>query len=362
MINIVSDMSWKLLHKWYSCITVQVRWNKVGKPIPIRKETKQGGVSSPLIFNLFYKDLIDELSNMDGGVSIGNDKYNVFCYADDILLASTTASGLQNMIDHADTYVNNHGLRFNPGKTKCVINGKNPFIYDPSWYVSGFKLTVVDQVEYLGAYVGNKCVDKHIEMRFRKFRRSFYGLQGAGLCNNGLDINTAIHVFKSACQSVVTYGCEALYLSKRNRKELDIAQGKLIKCLVGLGPKYRNTSLLQALQVHPVSHIIDVNNISLLHNIMMYNSAARSFNLAMFRKKCACPSLLINRVRSICSSRGIDMCKLLFSETCFRKEKTILLQKNANNVNGTVDTIRVLLCIRDEESLSLLRLLLKAPF
>ena len=73
---------------------------RLGKNRPIRpnvlKGTRQGGLTSPLLFNLVYKDLIDELGSCSGGISIDNDKYNVFCYADDILLASTTVSGLQH--------------------------------------------------------------------------------------------------------------------------------------------------------------------------------------------------------------------------------------------------------------------------
>ena len=70
--------------------------------------------------------------NHEGGISVDNLKFNVFCYADDLLLASTTASGLQSLIDCADNYITGHGLRFNPCKTKymglallfMILNGK----------------------------------------------------------------------------------------------------------------------------------------------------------------------------------------------------------------------------------------------
>ena len=63
----------------------------------------------------------------EGGNTIDGVRFNVFVYADDILLASTTASGLQNLIDSAVTYVLQHGLHFNPSKTHCTIIGKNLF-------------------------------------------------------------------------------------------------------------------------------------------------------------------------------------------------------------------------------------------
>ena len=67
-------------------------------------------LTSSLLLNLFYKDLIDKLENKDGGIGIKVVKFNVhvFCYADDIFLAYTTATGLQCLIDNL--YVTKWGL------------------------------------------------------------------------------------------------------------------------------------------------------------------------------------------------------------------------------------------------------------
>ena len=89
----------KRRRKDYSRRATIIRWDSLGKNIEVCKGTRQGGLTSTLLFNLFYKDLIDELSSHEGGISIGSMKFNVFCYADDILIASTTASGLQNLIN-----------------------------------------------------------------------------------------------------------------------------------------------------------------------------------------------------------------------------------------------------------------------
>ena len=69
------------------------------------KGTKQGGLSSLFIFNIFYKELLDILEIQEGGISIGNRKYNVICYADDLLLLNSTVTGLQGLINKADAYI-----------------------------------------------------------------------------------------------------------------------------------------------------------------------------------------------------------------------------------------------------------------
>ena len=69
--------------------------------MPVERGTRQGGLSFPLLFNMFYRDLIEQLDSMDCGVTINKQRYNVFCYADDVLLASTTPTGLQKLINTA---------------------------------------------------------------------------------------------------------------------------------------------------------------------------------------------------------------------------------------------------------------------
>ena len=57
--------------------------------IPVNCRTKQGGLTSPFIFNLFYQPLVQKLQDSNYGVRIGKSNFNCFCYADDLLLCST---------------------------------------------------------------------------------------------------------------------------------------------------------------------------------------------------------------------------------------------------------------------------------
>ena len=202
-------------------MTVKVKWNVIGCDILVEKGTRQGGLTSPMLFNLLYKDLLDGLANYDGGIAIGSMKYNVICYAGDILLVSLCSSGLQGLIDYAVSYVREHGLSFNSFKTKCCIIGKNPFSLPPKWYINGNELAVVEQLDYLGAALGNKGANTRIDNRIRSCRKAFCLLQNVGLCNNGLNVDTATYVFKATCLSILTNGCEAMKLTKKNKDDVD---------------------------------------------------------------------------------------------------------------------------------------------
>ena len=290
--HVLPEMCWKILYNWYHKIKVQIKWNKMGKPIKMCKGTKQGGLSSPFIFNIFYKELLDILEIQEGGISIGNRKYNVICYADDLLLLSSTVTGLQGLINKANTYIVNHGLRFNPNKTKCIINGKNPFIKDPKWYINESELEVVEHINFLGRVLGNNCSKYHSASRISSCRKSFYALQHVGLCEKGLSIDAAMYIWTSICKTSLLYGCNALYLKKTDLNDIEKLQAKLVKCILGLKPFYKSTKLLQALKLNKCINLIECDNISLLNRIMNSNSAAREFYLYVLKKNVTCKTLL----------------------------------------------------------------------
>ena len=123
--DVIPNHCWAMMVSWYRDKIVQVKWgNFLSNMIMIARGTRQGGSPSPFVFNLFYRDLINSLTNCIGGIKIGDGSYNVFCYADDILICSLSASGLQTLINEANRYICDHGLLFNPNKTECIIFGK----------------------------------------------------------------------------------------------------------------------------------------------------------------------------------------------------------------------------------------------
>ena len=203
-----------------------------------------------------------------------------------------------------------------------MIAGENPFTIVPSFYMGSSPLHVVDSISYLDAVLDNKCSHEHVNNRISACRKAFYALQGVGLCNTDLNIDTALYVWSPTCKSILTYGCDALYLKNSDVKDLDKIQGKLIKSIVGIGVHYHTTPLLQALQILSVSATIDLSTVCLLYNIMKGNSAAKSFYLSLYgRNKFDCPNLLNGRVISICQKYNLSYLKIITNDA-FVKQVT----------------------------------------
>ena len=97
---------------------------------------------------MFYQDILNKLSSYAGGIQINNKSYNVFCYADDLILTSLSVTGLQTVINTASRYIVSHGLNFNPTKTICTTFGRCTFANSPHWQLNGPILRDEPNVNY----------------------------------------------------------------------------------------------------------------------------------------------------------------------------------------------------------------------
>ena len=173
----------------------------------MNRGTRQGGISSTFLFNAFYGDLVNDINNENCGVTIDGMNYNVFCYADDILLCSLTASGLQSLVDLSVTYIENHCLRFNPEKSNCIIYGKCSLNSTPNWSINGQSVKIASSVTYLGTDLdGTFSGNHHTQHRIRAAQKAFYALQGAGLKFQGLSPQTSMQIYNAAVSSTLMYG------------------------------------------------------------------------------------------------------------------------------------------------------------
>ena len=340
--NTVSPLCWRILVYWYSRIKVHIKWNgKMSSPIPIQKGTRQGGLSSPFLFNILYQELVTKLSNMPCGVAIDDVKYNVCCYADDLLLCSLTIKGLQQLINEANTYITEHGLRFNPLKTTCVTFGKCS--YTRRWTLDGTVLQEANEVKHLGVILANDS-HSHGESRMKAARRAFYSLQGAGLCQNGSSPYTAAHTYSVAVRPVLTYGLECVYQQKKTWHDIESLQGKFLKTALGLRQHCRSAPLLRALKVQSILKTVELAEINLLRSLFRSTSRASVFYKFLISKSFCNVSFknktLVSRVVLTCQKYDISLVKVLCDDRYFLDCKREL---KVFNECGLTDTISYIL-------------------
>ena len=113
---------------------------------------RQGDVLSTTLFNIYVNDLVNEIRDLNKGVSLGDDLcVSILIYADDIVLLAENKENLQCMLNYLYNWCTNWRMSLNCDKT-TIVHFRNKrqcrtlfiFMYGET------NLDIVSQYKYLG--------------------------------------------------------------------------------------------------------------------------------------------------------------------------------------------------------------------
>ena len=140
-----------VIKNWYDKLTSVVKWNSVFSMLfVVRSGVRQGGILSPILFNVYVNDLVNNLVDKDCGCHVGSVFFGCFIYADDVILLSPSLIGLQAMLDVCACYGNTHDIIFNSKKSVCMVVGKSVIAPLPSMSIGDDNINWVKSLKYLG--------------------------------------------------------------------------------------------------------------------------------------------------------------------------------------------------------------------
>ena len=339
--NVLPDVHWRFLRKWYSVLDVVIKWNgsiQSNSYFKVTRGTRQGSILSPVLFNIFLCELLKLLHNCETGIRIGDQLYNSFAYADDVSLISSTVPGLQKLIDICTDYSSHWRFNFGLNKTKCMPVGKSAkcFVSDPVWHLKGVPIETVKNIEILGVnFTSTVKYDDHIQTRIQKCKRSVYSMSNVGMPYPGLNTNSKVHLFKTICQPTLMYGVESLDLSNKCVNSIQSTQGCIMKQVCGLSKRSRHSAILQALDITPASVYINDSTKSLFSRICTTDSPTRDLCIYFMNlfivDNVLVPGTLVDRIVKM----GISPTSLLCSK--------VKHSSHQYTPDGLVDSLRAML-------------------
>ena len=184
---------------------------------------RQGDNLSPTLFNLFLRDLPGELGTNCLPVIYGDMKLACLLYADDLVLLSESAQGLQQLLDRLESYSNLWALEVNTSKTKTLYIGpKRPSASSIECTYNAMRIEEVESFRYLGILISNdlsfKTTMKDIYHRglkvYFKLMRSFQPQP---------KVETMIHLFDHLIKPVLLYGADVFGYVNLHPKEPKIS-------------------------------------------------------------------------------------------------------------------------------------------
>lgn len=232
----------RMLRYWYGHQVNSVRWaGAMSDPYINECGVRQGGLTSPTLFNVYMNELIVSLSSQHVGCYIDGVCVNNMSYADDMVLLSASICGLRKLLSTCTDYAHGHGLKYNGKKSQYMVfqaSGVSSPMNIPNIDLDGVTIDRVEQFKYLGHLLTEDLKDhadmdrerRALSVRANMIARRF------SRCTMGVKVT----LFRAYCSSLYTCGLWADY-TERAYSALRVQFNNAFRAVLGL-PRFCSAS------------------------------------------------------------------------------------------------------------------------
>ena len=188
-----------------SCIRLN---NRITNFFPTKVGVRQGDNLSPNLFKIFINDLPDFLRDTPDSVKLNSNPVHCLLYADDIVLLSSSAKGLQSKLDKLNMYCKKWCLNINTKKTKVLIFNKAGRHIKQNFTFNDVAIDCVQNYKYLGiTFCASGSFALAQRELYNKALKAYHKLRKDFLSFNP-DVKNCLHVFDHTIKPILLYGSE----------------------------------------------------------------------------------------------------------------------------------------------------------
>ena len=277
---------------------------------------RQGSVLSPHFYNEYTDDLLRNIEdNSKYGTTLHGQYTGILMYADDIILMSTTLSGVRKLIDRVTEISKENCINFNADKTEFCVS-RNNYCFENSFVMNGYTIKPSRSLKHLGVLWNLKnniltMDDENIQLRISKFWAVIRTLikEGIRFCHP----HTIKHLYNTLAVPTLTYGIELCNLTPQLLNKLDTEGRKAIKSLFNISI-YSKNYLNTLLNIEHISTKITRNKFNLFTRLLYgINTAAPIMKMIETNNQAGS---FITDIRSIAEHHDIDLIQVLVSREC----------------------------------------------
>ncbi|CAM5131961.1 unnamed protein product [Natator depressus] len=214
------------------CIKIE---NGLSKPFSIKTGIRQGCILSPFLFMIAIDYGLKQCDSDTYGLKWNNSRLFDLDFADNIILISEDANGLQKCTNQIKEVMEKIGLRYNAKKCKVILMA-----------TIGTEIKIeeekVDYLTYLGSTISQDGTSsKEIRRRIGKANAVFRRLKNIWQLKN-ISLKTKLNVYKATVIAITTSSSETWQLSKIDTQKLDAFHHKCVRTVLGITYRDRKTN------------------------------------------------------------------------------------------------------------------------
>jgi hypothetical protein len=255
-LSVIQSMS----NNVYYCVKMK---SGITNKIPSNVGVKQGCVLSPTLFNLYLADLPDIFDDSCDPIMNFDTTLSCLMFADDIILMSESADGLQKCIDKLHSYCDKWSLTLNTKKTQVLIFNKGGHSFKRFKFNYGnIPIEITQKYCYLGIlFSACGTFTAACQNILNKSLKVFFKLKQLDTRDN---VKLTLKLFDSLVTPVIMYGCEiwapllcrglnsSNFMHLCDSSVLEKVNIKLCKYVLGVSRKSTNAAVRGELGRYPI--------------------------------------------------------------------------------------------------------------
>ena len=205
--------------------------NRLTEPFRYERGVRQGCPTSPLLFNIYINDILDDIPPVEvGGLEQG---LRGLMFADDTVILADSHTDLQSKIESVKQWMDSSAMEINPNKCGIMAiraNSNSPQI-EPISY-NGENIPIVDRYVYLGIEFNNTLdITEMSKFRVNRGKESLRRL-GKTLANPRVPLEFRGMLIKSILIPTLHYGSEIFGMNELRINSLKRVLDNAFKMIV----------------------------------------------------------------------------------------------------------------------------------
>ena len=196
---------------------------------------------------------IDKCSQADECATIENCKISRFLFADDLVLLSSSESGLQRALNSFADACDTAAIKISTAKTEVLHLLKNPD--QRVLQANGATLKQIEKFKYLGvAFTSDGRQDEELDTRIGKAKAVMRALRYSVIMRRELSEKAKLSIFKTAFAPILTYGHESWIMTERVRSQVQASEMRFLQRIEGvtLFNSVRSSEIRKSLNIEPL--------------------------------------------------------------------------------------------------------------